>query len=314
MRESQGEDKITINWSMVLSQAVISLLVFCVFLLVMFLSQRLWLGSVAHMVLKQPELQEKLVAIEKLEAEVKHYHEATEGLDKMLQGVVDLRDKLKTEVESGKIKDLREDFFNFIENLKGEFKKLGKNLEKTLDETPEKADEPSEEKMEHEHSHDAEDEEEPAFPKTTANLDTLEEAVEKGGPFLVQLEEALEGLGEGAALAKLRPYAAKGVPSLADLQTKLSTYLQGEIPPEKKGLMGFINSFIRVESRERVKRIECLEEACEDLNQGDLATAISKIEGLEDEKYQRWLKKAQARLEVDKIIKSYKDGNVTETI
>lgn len=312
MRESQDHEKISINWSMIISQALVSCAVVTVLVIILFLSRGYWMAPLVQEVLHHPDLQQKIAALEKVDAEINHHQNVSEGLDRILQDMIDLRDKLKAEAESGKVKDLKEDFFNFIENLKDQFKKFGKNIEKTTESVPEK--EADSHEATHDHEKEPKEEPQPDFTNAPAGVESLQQAIQSGEPFVRALEEVLDGAGQDSPLVKLRPYAPKGVMTLAQLSTDLSTFLEDEAPEEKKGFLGFIHSFIRVESRERVKRIEILEEAAEDLNQEDIPSAITKIEGLGEKKYKSWLKKAQARVEVDKIMQSYMDGNVSGTI
>jgi hypothetical protein len=154
-------------------------------------------------------------------------------------------------------------------------------------------------------------------------LNTLATAVQSGRPFAKELEIARTRLGERAApLAKIEPFAAKGLPTTSVLAERFgelaSELLRGPEPDDDFLSRLLANASRLVEVRQvgeptgsGVSAIVARTET--KLGRGDLAAAITEIEALPEpgkSKAAGWLAAARERRDIDVLLKSFVDASL----
>ena len=155
-------------------------------------------------------------------------------------------------------------------------------------------------------------------------LNTLTAVVQSGRPFAKELEVARTRLGERAApLAKIEPFAAKGLPTTGALAASFGD-LAPELlrSPESGG--DFLSRLLANASRlVEVRQVgepqgssvsAIVARAETKLGRGDLAAAIAEVEALPEpakSKTAEWLAGARQRRDVDALLKSFVDASLT---
>jgi hypothetical protein len=155
------------------------------------------------------------------------------------------------------------------------------------------------------------------------SLNALAVAVQSGRPFAKELDAARARLGDRAApLAKIEPFAAKGLPTTAVLADQFSDLADDLLRgPEPES--GFFSRLVANATRlVEVRQVgepagssagAIIARTETKLGHGDLAGAIAEVEALPEpakSKAADWLATAKQRRDVDQLLKSFIDASL----
>jgi hypothetical protein len=154
-------------------------------------------------------------------------------------------------------------------------------------------------------------------------LNALAAAVQSGRPFAKELEATRARLGERTTpLAKIEPFAAKGLPTTGALAQRFSgltpELLRGPEPQGDFFSRLFANAARLVEVRQvgepQGSSVGAIVARAETkLERGDLASAVAEVEALPEpakSKAAEWLAAARQRRDVDQLLKSFVDASL----
>lgn len=149
----------------------------------------------------------------------------------------------------------------------------------------------------------------------------LSERIAAGAPFADELEAVTAELPGAPGLEVLRPYAAQGVATMADLQERLAGIASGlprgeaQEAPAAEGFwqtMGQrLESMVTVRRADEADRPSVLARAEEALQRGDIEAAIADVERLGDGasgEHDRWLADARAHRDAQAALDELSDA------
>ncbi len=147
-----------------------------------------------------------------------------------------------------------------------------------------------------------------------AALTDLERVLEEGRPFAAELDRIAEISPGLAGLEELRPHAATGAASLADLSFRLQAMVDRETVQREPaaaggeqglwdGLRSRISGLVKIRDLDQARWIEGMTAAMRHLARGDSRQAVAVLQAIEGpvpEELKAWLTEAQARAAVDR--------------
>ena len=156
---------------------------------------------------------------------------------------------------------------------------------------------------------------------------SLATALEAGQPFPAELEKIAGISPTLSGLEELKPHAATGAPSVADLALRLQTIHDREAPAlapaqpaEGQGVWAGVRSriagLVSIRDLEQARWIDGMAAASRQLAQGDLQQALATLQAIEGpppEELKAWLAEAEARAAVNRAARAMAEAVGRET-